>query len=144
MSLAGVDNEIAAQKDALGDARDLFAVDALGHDQLGTIRFRRLAVAREGIGSQQPGERSLRATGLARHDPQGIGSRRQLLGAGRERQRVAALAEAQHRARDCPILGGNKHQLTGARGKTRPLQPIGCAAPAGGAESDGRSSALTA
>ena len=48
-------DEVARERHAFGDARDIVAVDAVGHHEFRAVRIR-LAVARELVGAEREGE----------------------------------------------------------------------------------------
>ncbi len=119
-------DEVAAEENAGGDARDLFAVDAGGNDEPSGAGLA-LLVAGELIGAENPGQRAVGGAALVRHIGEAIGAGGKLFGEHRERQLVAALAEAQNRRRDRAGRVGKKLQIAFAGGEVRALQERGIA-----------------
>ncbi len=101
-------DEVAAEKDAGGDARDFLAVDARRQDKLRGAGLA-LLVARELIGAENPGQRAALAAEILRHIGEAIGAGGKLFGKYRERELVAALAQTQNRG--CDAARGIREQL---------------------------------
>jgi hypothetical protein len=107
-------DEIACERHALGDARELRAVDGLGKLQLGAARLR-FAVARELVRSEREGQ--TREPRVMRRIGEAIGAGRQQPGeAAREEAillgSVCRLQSEQH-ARQCAVLARQQQCLPG-------------------------------
>ena len=92
---------------------DLGRVDAFRRYEERSLRYR-LAVAREAIASEQPGQGSgLHVEGSPRFEA--VGSGRQQRGQFAREERIGPVAEAEQDPFDRPILGGKKRHPPGFR-----------------------------
>jgi hypothetical protein len=111
----------AREEDRLGDARHLGAVDAIGKHQARGLGLD-LLVARERISPERPGERADRAAMALRHLGQAVDSGRQGFGEMGERERVLALAQAEHGRADRALRIGDQLQVAVLGGETHAVQ----------------------
>ena len=120
--------EVAAQRDRLDDAAEVFAVDAVRHDQLDGARFR-LAVAGELIGPQRYGQRRQPCT-LRVHrqnDRPGRWHAGELAGAEQVLHGVVGVFEAKQDAGKLAIRSGNDQVAAGLGLKPEAARTNTCA-----------------
>src|SRR5262249_25842528 len=104
-------DEVPAQRHALDNAAEVFAIDALGDHKAHIARVR-LAVARELVGAKRKSQGGEPL--IMRRIGESVGSRRQLAGQLSGPEAIAAILtrrfDPKQRASECPVLSRKQHQ----------------------------------